>query len=82
MLAVSAAKKLLTPSWVFTKISEKDGYTSLYSASLYGHLEVVKFLVVKGANINASREFSSETSDGCSPEFQRGTDTPASTWPP
>jgi ankyrin repeat protein len=63
MLAVSSARKLFTPSCVLTQISEKDGYTSLYKACQYGHLEVVKFLVDKGANINASREFSSETFD-------------------
>jgi ankyrin repeat protein len=48
---------------VLTWFSDKDGYTSLHLASQNGHLEVVKFLVEKGANINASREFSSGTSD-------------------
>jgi ankyrin repeat protein len=54
--------ELLAPSHVLTGISDKDGYTSVYLASQNGHLEVVKFLVEKGANINASHEFRSETS--------------------
>jgi ankyrin repeat protein len=63
MPPVSSPHKLLTPSWVFTSISEKHGYSSLYLASENGHLEVVRFLVEKGANINATREFSLKTSD-------------------
>jgi ankyrin repeat protein len=50
-------------SCVLTRISDKDGYTSLYAASLYGWFEVAKFLVEKGANHNVSCEFSSETSE-------------------
>jgi ankyrin repeat protein len=57
MLLVSSPQKLLTPSRVLTWISDKNGYTSLHLASQNSHLEVVKFLVEKGANINASREF-------------------------
>jgi ankyrin repeat protein len=63
MLAVSSAQKLLTPLWVLTQISEKDGYTSLLIGSQEGCLDIVEFLVKKGANVNASRELSSETSD-------------------
>jgi hypothetical protein len=52
-----------------------DGYTSLYFASHEGHLEVVKFLVEHGADINASREFSSEASGsiiGAHLDFREG----------
>ncbi|KAJ7797526.1 hypothetical protein B0H14DRAFT_55021 [Mycena olivaceomarginata] len=35
-------------------MSDKDGSTSLHIASQNTHLEVVKFLVEKGTDINAS----------------------------
>jgi ankyrin repeat protein len=40
-----------------------DRYTSLHLASQNSHLEIVKFLVEKGTNVDARREFSLETSD-------------------
>ncbi len=36
--------------WKFLNI--KDGDTALVLASITGHLEVVKYLVSKGANVN------------------------------
>jgi ankyrin repeat protein len=62
MLVVSPVMELLTPLHVLTWISDKDGCTSLCRASQNGHLKVVKFLLEKGANVNASGEFNSETS--------------------
>jgi ankyrin repeat protein len=75
MLAVSSDLKLLTPSCVLPQISVKDGFTSLYLASQNGYLQIVKFLVEKGATINASREFSLATSDpimGAHLNFRQG----------
>ena len=35
--------------------SDLDGYTSLMAASFDGHLEIVRELCVRGANVNAAR---------------------------
>jgi ankyrin repeat protein len=66
MPAVILAQKLLDPSCVLTGISDQDGYTSLYVASSHGQLEVAKFLVWKGADINSHGMFSPETTGSSS----------------
>jgi ankyrin repeat protein len=57
--------ELLIPACALTQISEPDGTTSLYVASQNGVLDVVTFLVDKGANVHASGMSSHGTSESC-----------------
>ncbi len=50
-------KEFLDSGAVDVNVQDISGWTALMSASEYGHLEVVKELLRRGANVNAQSDF-------------------------
>jgi ankyrin repeat protein len=54
ILMVCSAQEQLDPAHVLTLNQGLDGFTSLLIAAQNSHLNIVKFLVKKGADVNSS----------------------------
>jgi Ankyrin repeat len=49
-------REIVLKEWINTQSKGEEGFTPLHFAAFHGNLELIKFLIEKGANIEAKNK--------------------------